>query len=226
MLVDPVGEVVYSSNPEHTPLEFLNLLTDPHQKAFAEGKNKVYFSDIFLDKAKGNAPVMLVTAPAAGFDGAFTGVIAFEVDMSSIYKIIQDVTGLGGTGEVLLGKKTGSEVVYLNPLTHDPGATLKRSVSMGGEIGGPIQEAVQGRKGAGHLIDYRGRKVIAAWRYIPSLDWGMVAKIDVEEAFADVINLRKLVFIILSVVFVLCGIIAFSTQSISAPIKTLSKGAR
>jgi signal transduction histidine kinase len=226
MLVDPAGEVVYSSNPEHIPIEFLNLLTDPHQKAFAEGKNKVYFSDIFLDKAKGNVPVMLFTAPAVGFDGAFIGVIAFEVDMSSIYKIIQDVTGLGDTGEVLLGKKTGNEVVYLNPLRHDPEAALKKSISIGGEIGGPVQEAVQGRKGAGQLIDYRGRKVIAAWRYIPSLDWGMVAKIDAEEAFADVINLKRLVIIILTIVFLLCGIIAFSiAQSISAPIKTLSKGA-
>jgi hypothetical protein len=54
------------------------------------------------------------------------------------------------------------------------------------------------------LIDYRGRKVIAAWN-ISFFGLGMVAKIDVEEAFADVINFRKLVFIILSVVFVLCA---------------------
>jgi len=226
MLVNPRGEVVYSSNPEHTPKDFLSRLLDPAQKAFHEGKNKVYYSDIFLVKARGDAPAMLITAPAIGFDGAFIGVIAFEVDMRSTYRLVQDVTGLGETGEVLLGKKTGNEVIYLNPLRHDPGAALKKSIGMGGELGGPVQEAVQGRKGSGRLIDYRGRHVIAAWRYIPSLDWGMVAKIDVEEAFADVINLRKLVMIILLVVFVLCGIIAFSiAQSISAPIKTLSKGA-
>jgi signal transduction histidine kinase len=97
---------------------------------------------------------------------------------------------------------------------------------MGGALGGPIQEAVQGRQGAGRLIDYRGKQVIAAWRYIPSLDWGMVAKIDTEDAFADVTNLRNVVIIILFIVFVLCSIIAFSlARSISAPIKTLSKGA-
>ena len=226
MLVNPMGEIVYSSNPEQNPKDFLDRLPDPEQKAFAEGKDKVYFSDIFFDKAKGNVPVMLVTAPATGFEGAFIGVIAFEVDMSNIYKLIQDVTGLGKTGEVLLGKKTGDEVVYLNPLRHDPEAVLKRSISIGGEHGGPVQKAVQGRKGAGHLIDYRGKKVIAAWRYIPSLDWGMVAKIDAEEAFAEVINLRNLVMIILTIVFSLCGIIAFSiAKSISEPIKNLSRGA-
>ena len=33
---------------------------------------------------------MLITAPAFDFNGAFIGVIAFEVDMTSIYKLIQD----------------------------------------------------------------------------------------------------------------------------------------
>ncbi len=226
MLVSSKGRVVYSSSPAHYSKDFMNILPDTKQKAFAEGKNSVYFSDVFLSKVEGNRFAMLVTAPAFDFDDAFIGVIAFEIDMSSLYKLIQDVTGLGDTGEVLLGKKIGNEVVYLNPLRHDPEAALKKSISMGGALGGPIQEAVQGRKGAGRLIDYRGKKVIAAWRYIPFLDWGMVAKIDTKEAFAEVINLRNLVLIILLIVFVLCGIIAFSiAQSISAPIKTLSKGA-
>jgi signal transduction histidine kinase len=226
MLVSPKGRVVYVSSPAHYAKDFMNILPDTKQKAFAEGKNGVYFSDLFLSKAEGNRFAMLVTAPAFDFDNAFIGVIAFEIDMSSLYKLIQEVTGLGDTGEVLLGKKIGNEVVYLNPLRHDPEAALRKSISMGGTLGGPIQEAVQGRKGAGRLIDYRGKKVIAAWRYMPSLDWGMVAKIDTDEAFAEVTKLRNVVLIILLTVFVLCGIIAFSiAQSISAPIKTLSKGA-
>ena len=226
MLVDPRGEVVYSSNPKHVRKDYLRRLPDPQQKAFAQGKKEIYFSDIFSNSANEDAPGMLITAPVLDSDGAFIGVIAYEMDMRSIYRIIQDVTGLGDTGEVLLGKKKGNEVLYLNPLRHDPTAVLNKSLSMGGTFGGPIQEAVQGKNGVGHLIDYRGRDVIAAWRYIPSLDWGMVAKIDAKEAFADVIKLRNLVMMILAVVFVLCGIIASSiAHSISGPIKALSKGA-
>jgi signal transduction histidine kinase len=228
MLVSTGGEVVYTSNPRHNLTDFMHPLREPHQTAFnfTEGKDKIYFADVFFDKAQDNTPVMLITAPAFDFKGVFIGRIAFEVDMRSIYKIIQDATGLGDTGEVLLGKKKGVEVVFLNPLRHDPEAALKKSISVGGELGGPIQEAVHGRKGAGQLIDYRGKEVIAAWRYLPSLDWGMVAKIDTEEAFADVINLRRLVIIILIIIFLLCSIVAVSiAQSISAPIKNLSKGA-
>ena len=76
------------------------------------------------------------------------------------------------------------------------GKKVRRKINIGEEAGGPVQEAVRGKNGAGQLIDYRGKKVIAAWRYIPSLDWGMVAKIDTKEAFADVTNLRNLAIMI------------------------------
>lgn len=224
MLVNPEGKVVYSSNPEHYPKDFLNMLPDSQQKAFEEGKNKIYFSDVFLNKAEGDKSGLLITAPAFDLNGAFIGVIALEVDMAYIYRLIQEVTGLGDTGETLVGQKIGNQVVFLNPLRHDPEAALKRKINIGEKVGGPMQEAVQGREGVGQLVDYRGKKVIAAWQYIPSLDWGIVAKIDTQEAFADVVNLRNLLIILLVIISVLAGIMAFSiAQSISEPIKKLSK---
>ncbi|MFA5252386.1 MAG: PAS domain S-box protein, partial [Phycisphaerae bacterium] len=226
LLVSPEGKIVYSSNPEHYPKHFSNPLSDSHKKAFEEGRKAICFSDVFFNEAQDDRVEILITAPAFDFNGAFIGVIAFEVDTASIYKILQDVTGLGNTGEVLIGKKVGNQVVYLNPLKHDPNAVLRRKINIGDEAGGPIQEAVQGKNGAGQLTDYRGKKVIAAWRYIPSLDWGMVAKIDAKEAFADVTNLRNLIAIILFIIIVLSGVMAFSiAQSISEPIKRLSEGA-
>jgi PAS domain S-box-containing protein len=226
MLVNSSGRVVYSSNPHRQEKDFSHPLPEPLQQAFSEGKNNVYLSDIFVNKVLSEQPGILITAPARDIEGTFIGVIAFEADLRSLYPLIQDVTGLGNTGEVLLGKKTGNEVVFLNPLRHDPEAAFRKTVGIGGELGGPVQEATQGKEGAGRLIDYRGEKVIAAWRYIPSLNVGMVAKIDADEAFADIINLRRLVIIILAIVFVLSGIVAFSiAQSISQPIRTLTKGA-
>lgn len=226
MLVNPEGKIVYSSSLEHYSKEFLKNLPDPEQKAFREGKDKVYFSDIYFNKAKGNKPELLVTAPLFDLNDGFAGVIAFEVEMTSIYNFIQDVTGLGNTGETLVGKKIGNEVLYLNPLRHDPDAVLKRRIPIGGEIGVPMQKAVQGGTGSGLQIDYRGKKTIAAWRYISSLDWGIVAKIDTEEAFSDITNLRNLVFAIMGIIFILASMMAFFTaHSISEPIKRLSRGA-
>ena len=225
MLVNPEGNVVYSIEPRHYRKD-LSRGIDAERKAFTQGKTRVCFSDIYFDKAEDNRFEMLVAAPAADLSGAFAGVIVFEVDMTPVYKLIQDVTGLGTTGEVLVGRKTGNQVEFLNPLRHDPKAALTRKATIGDASGFPIQQAVQGRSGAGLAIDYRGKQVIAAWRYIPSMDWGLVAKIDTREAFADVIHLRNLVLMILIIVFALSGIMAFSiAQSISGPIKRLSKGA-
>ncbi len=224
MLINSEGMVVYASKPGHY-YKYLSKGYDAEQKAFREGRDRVYFSDVYFDKEEDNRLEILLTAPAADFNGAFIGVIAFEVDMTPVHKLIQDATGLGKTGEVLVGKKSGNEVVYLNSLKHEPNVVMKR-INIGEEAGGPIQEAVQGRNGAGQLTDYRGKKVIAAWRYIPSLDWGMVAKIDAKEAFADVTNLRNLIAIILVMIIVLSGVMAFSiAHSISEPIKRLSEGA-
>ena len=225
MLVNPQGRVVYSIRPGHF-LKDMSKGLDAEQKAFAEGKSGIYFSDVYFDAAEDKRFETLLSAPATDFNGTFIGVIAFEVDMTPVYKLIQDTTGLGNTGEVLIGKKAGNQVEYLNPLRHDPNAALKRKIDIGGETGRPMQEAVQGRTGSGLSIDYRGKKVIAAWRYIPSLDWGLVAKIDTKEAFADVTNLRNLATVILVIVIVLSGIMAFSiAHSISEPIKRLSEGA-
>ncbi len=226
MLTDPQGRIVYSGNPEHFAQDLLHFLPDPQQKAFPEGKDKIYFSDIFFNKAHNDRPGMLITGPVRDFDGNFIGVIAAEVDMIPVYNLVQDTTGLGRTGETLLGKKIGEEAVFLNPLRHDPGATLVRKIKLGTELGLAMQQAVQKQAGVGQYLDYRGEKVVAAWRYLPSMDWGMVAKIDSKEAFAGVTRLRHLAAIILAIVMVLSWIIAYSiARSISEPIRHLAQGA-
>jgi PAS domain S-box-containing protein len=225
MLVLPSGRVVYANRSQHNAKDLLRG-TDVEREAVEQGKKGIYFSDIYLDSLEDKRFEMLVSAPATDFDGVLRGIIVFEVDMTPVYKIIQDVTGLGSTGEVLIGRKTDNHVEFLNPLRHDPQAALVRKANVGDTTSFPIQQAVQGRTGSGIAVDYRGKQVIAAWRYIPSMDWGLVAKIDTSEAFADVISLRNLVLIILLIVFVLTCIMSFSiAQSISGPITLLMKGA-
>jgi len=225
ILFNPEGKIVYSSNPGHYENYFLNTFAGPGQKAFLTGKDKIYFSDILFDKNDHNKSVILVTAPAFDINAGFIGVIALEADMAPMYRLIQDTTGLGNTGEIILGRKVGDQIIYLNPLRHKSQSGFNRKINIGEKIGIPIQRAAQGKSGSGQAIDYRGRGVIAAWRNIPSLNWGIVAKIDTEEAFAEVINLRRLIIVVFLVVVIFCGMIAFSiASSISEPIRKLSKG--
>lgn len=226
MLTDSSGRIVYASNPVHCTKDISRTLAGISAAAFREGRKGVYFSDILLNPAETGMPEMLVTAPVSDLDNYPIGIIVLEADLAPLYGIIQDTIGLGKTGEILVGKKSEDEIIYLNQLRHDPAAALTKRIHIGDKIALPVQNAVLGKNGTGQSIDYRGKKVIAAWRYIPSLGLGLVAKIDREEAFASVTNLKSLVIMILAVVFAMVVIITFSvSQSISGPIKRLSKGA-
>lgn len=147
-------------------------------------------------------------------------------DMSHIYNIIQNMPELGDTGEVLIGKKSGNEIIFLNPLKYDAKAAFNRKVTIGSNTSRPIQEAAQGREGAGLSIDYRGEPVIAAWRYLPSLGWGIVVKIDRKEAFSDVEKLRRFIITVLAAILCLAILVALLVaRSIASPLQKLAKGA-
>ncbi|MBF0511681.1 MAG: GAF domain-containing protein [Candidatus Omnitrophica bacterium] len=221
------GQWVYATDPKDYFKGYLKPVNGIQEKAFKEGKNGLYFSDIFIHKSRLRRPELLISAPEFDVHGGFIGVIVFEVDMRPLYALINDVTGLGRSGEVLVGKKLGHEVVFLTPLRNASNTDLNQKISLGGVLGGLVQEAVQGKTGFGKLTDYRGKEVIAAWQYIPILHWGLVAKMDVDEAFTDIIHLKKLVFIILGIILILVALIAFvMAESIARPIRRLSEGAK
>ncbi|WP_193771417.1 ATP-binding protein [Candidatus Magnetaquicoccus inordinatus] len=225
-LVNPAGKKVYSSNPAHQN-DYLLPLAAPEQMRFPHEKEGLYLSDVFINDRESNQQEMRIGVPIFDFNDRFIGTIVFEVNMARIYKLMQNTMGLGHTGETLIGKQIGQHIVYLNPLRHDASAALNRTILIGNKIGGPIQEAIKKKTGSGQLLDYRGIPVIAAWRYLPLLGWGMVSKIDTHEAFAEIRNLQQIVIFILGITLLLVIALAFSiTQAIVRPIDQLSKDVR
>lgn len=226
MLADNTGAIVYVSNPAHYALDLYMSLDEISPESLRQGSKDLYFSDVFINRLVGNKPEMLATAPITDMDGAPAGTFILEIDMAPLYRLIQDTMGLGATGEILIGKKSGNDIVYLNSLRHDNNVVLSRHVRIGDKTGLPIQNGVVGKTGIGMSVDYRGNNVVAAWTHIAFPDWGLVAKIDAREEFAVVTNLQRLLLMVLAVVFVMSGIITFSVaQSISVPIQKLAKGA-
>lgn len=172
-------------------------------------------------------PVTFFAAPVLK-EGSFIGVIALQMSNEEVNELMQDYTGLGKTGETLIGSKIDNEVVFLNPLRHDTLAAFKRKITIGSKetLSMKIKEAVQDKKGSGVSVDYRGEKTLAVWRYIPSPRWGMVVKIDTKEAFAPVISIRNwslTIGIITACVVILIAL--FISKSISTPIQNLQRGA-
>ncbi|MEO0815161.1 MAG: cache domain-containing protein, partial [Myxococcota bacterium] len=135
-------------------------------------------------------PAAFIAAPVFS-SGRLVGVVATELSNREIYNLAADYTGLGQTGETVLVSKKENEAVVMAPLRSDPGAAFQRRIDIDKNDTAPIALALGGNPGAGVGVDYRGYSVLAAWRYLPSFRWGLVVKIDTNEAFASVVRLRN-----------------------------------
>ena len=225
ILANPEGKIVYALNRSASSKDINHILPEPWEKTFEEGKKEVYISDVFMSRTQAGQFSVYISAPIHNFDEKFVGVMAIEIDLTSIFKVVQDSTGMGVTGETLIVKKEGDEALFLNPLRHDPDAALIRKAVFGESQAIPIQEALKGHAGYGFSVDYRGKKVIASWRYIPVLDWGIVAKIDAAEVYEPAATLRNFVLLLAVAVIILSSLIAvIVARSISDPILIFQEG--
>jgi PAS domain S-box-containing protein len=88
------------------------------------------------------------------------------------------------TGEALLVRREGDEVVFINPLRHRPANSRQLRIPLDTSPL-PARLALRGEKRFGEFTDYRGVLVFAATRRIGLTNWGLVHKIDQAEALAD-----------------------------------------
>lgn len=171
-------------------------------------------------------PAAFVAAPI--FRGTrIVGVVALQVSNDSFYRVVGDFTGLGRTGETEVGARTATGATVIAPLRHDAFAAFRRTARFDGFENMPLLDAVRGLAGAGGAVDYRGQAVVAAWRYLPTLNAGMVVKMDEAEAFAPVARQRSLLLALAGGVLTLvAGAAVLVARTISRPITTLTGAAR
>lgn len=152
-----------------------------------------------------------------------SGVLAIQLNEDRLFSIVNDYLGLGKSGELTAAYlRADKAIITAAPLRHRPGA-FAHSFDLSRHPAIPIRLAVSGQQGAGLSIDYRGVDVLAAWGYVPSLNWGLVVKVDRSEAFGPVYRLDAITGGILVVALLLVAVgIYFATLSIANPIKKLA----
>ena len=226
LLVDSGGDVVFSVVP--TPERFSNLRAGSSSRsALAKVCDNV---TTLLEAAIGDYEPDAVNAEQRAFiaapvfrHGVLIGIVALQVDNTAVYKIIQDYSGLGDTGETLVGQRVGDELLFMAPTRHDPEAAFRRRIAFGSPLAIPLQEAVRGNSGIGEAVDYRNQEVLTSWRYLPSFQWGLVVKIDVAEAFAPAYELRNLALVLtLGVVLLVAAWAPVVARFLAAPIRALT----
>lgn len=218
MLVGTDGRILYASNPYHQSEDVGSFLPDENGETFKNGKEGAFVSDLFVNKVNNNRPGLLAAAPVTDFDDNFVGLVVFEIDAQELFTLVQDTSGLGATGETQIAQlfsgkgeslvidttvHPGDRAVFLNPLRFDQNSAFRREEIFGDQALKPAQLAVSGKSGEGISIDYRDKKVLAVWRYIPSRNWGLVTKMDYSEVVAPIngiLLLSLLALVVLSIV--------------------------
>ncbi|WP_417466089.1 response regulator [Kordiimonas sp.] len=121
------------------------------------------------------------TAPLT-LEGRLVGYIHINFAADFVLDMVNDRSGLGETGEWLFAVRTKEgDALFAVPLKYDPDAAFKRRVGRS-RLDVPITQALLGNE----IImrdapDYMEAPVMAATRFIPDQDWGLVVKINESE---------------------------------------------
>lgn len=173
-----------------------------------------------------SAPAAFIAAPVLR-DGSLIGVVIFQLDNRDVFRLFSDYTGFGETGETVVTSRIGDDAVTINPLRHDPNAAFRRRVAIGSVTDPASQHAVQGERGYGKVLDYRGTPVLAAWLYVPSFRWGLTVKQDESEALALTHeHLLATVYLLLLMVAPVTLVALVVARSISRPVRQAARVAQ
>ncbi len=232
-LISPEGEIVYTDANE---ADFAtNLITGPYRttglgvvtrKALNTLQDSV--SD-FEHYSPSHGAIAAFMAFPIVVQGKLEGVLALQIYSERVFEVVTDNVGLGASGETVLTRLLNEDTaLVMAPLKHEPNAVLEFKIPLNKP---PFSEAIQsslhGERGAGLKTDYRGKEVVAAWRYLPRMNWGIEVKMDADEVFAFLERVRTFSLLILGLTLLaaILGAILFSRRVVTT-LKDLSYSAQ
>ena len=141
---------------------------------------------VSFDLRDGTKPVVRFLSPIFSRASApASGAVLLTADPESwLVPFLRHQAVLSDTAETVLLQKEGDDVVFLTPLRHSAAKplTFRRPLSAPGFS---AAAAFAGREEFGEYVDYRGASVFATARRIRGTPWGLVVKVDREEALSE-----------------------------------------
>lgn len=215
-LIDQKGLVFYSVTREADYRS--NLVTGP----FASSGLGKLFNQVTRQNSFAMADFSRY-APSNGDPASFIAmpvniageplVLALQLSIESINKIMQQRSGMGQTGESYL---VGSDKLmrsdsYLDPTGHSVQASFSGNVKHNGVDTQAVAAALNGQTGTEIIIDYNGNPVLSAYTPldIHGIQWLLISEIDEAEAFAAVDQLLLNVAIIVIICAIIVVFVAF-----------------
>ena len=130
-------------------------------------------------------------------EGERVGYLLVVLNGARLLDLTGDHVGLGETGELMIVMPDPAGARTLHPVRH---ATAEGEPAASAVLSGPDDPATrvlddkEGRVWTEDAVDYRGKRIWAASRYIPETGWGVVVKLDEEEERAVIYEFREKMF--------------------------------
>ncbi|SCY72834.1 PAS domain S-box-containing protein [Nitrosospira sp. Nl5] len=232
-LISPQGIIVYSD--AHEADFATSLITGPYRNtglgvitrmALNTLQNSV--SDFERYQPSHGAIAAFMAFPIVGEEG-LEGVLALQIYSEHVYRVVAENAGLGASGETVITRLQNERTaLVMAPLKHEPDAALDLQIPLNNApFAIAAQSGLHGERGAGLKRDYRAREVVAAWRYLPRMNWGIEVKMDADEVFAFVQRVRNFSLLILGLTLLaaILGAVLFSRRVVTT-LKNLSHSAQ
>jgi PAS domain S-box-containing protein len=174
--------------------------------AGALGTGEMVFATLHLTSPSGPARLDLVVPlrRLEGADRAVFGALVLEIDPALfLYPLLGGWPTPSRTAEVVLVRREGADVVYLNDVRNVAETALRLRLPVADTLLGEAQAAT-GRSGLVEARDYHRTRVLAALRQVPGSGWALVAKIDAAEVRAP-LRSRTLSVVLLLLALVLAA---------------------
>ncbi|MDD5250914.1 MAG: PAS domain S-box protein [Rhodocyclaceae bacterium] len=142
-------------------------------------------------------------APAAPIEA----LVVYSIDPAQrLYPMIQSWPRPSASGESILVRREGDEVVFLNELRHAKNGPFGLHFPLS-RTDLPAVQAILHGPGVYEGTDYRDVPVFAAIQAIAGTPWFVLAKIDQTEVFADVQRLAAVTLILTLATIAACGLL-------------------
>lgn len=174
--------------------------------------DRTFVSPVFYSKVA-QQPVFIIASPVLDESAKVVGYAALEVDLRPILRLMEERSGLGETGEVIIVDRD-RRMLTQSRFTEE--STVLKSVPENNTI----SLGLEGKKGEAFHKDYRGVPVVGSFRPLPEIGAVVIAKVDESEGFSPVTKLRNTVLaIILFTMLLVSGASLVIARTISQPIR-------
>ena len=211
-IMDLNGEISISTSDNQEGTDRSN------EKYFIDGQNNFTIQSFYYNQSL-QQPTITISSPIINSKGSTIGVFAGQVNLTEIFFILQERSGLGKTGETYLVNNGSYAVTQLRNEESQPftkvisSALVKRCFT----------EKFSSAQFMAHYQNYAGEQVIGGAVFLPDLNVCLIAEINEGEAFASLVVLgNNIIFLAIIMAIITVALSYFISKKITEPIRKLS----